>query len=77
MRGEHATTAGGEKLHNKGRVEIDGTVDDKPFPMHFKNMEVKLQILSVRKMVKIKNDAHVVLEGGWNLHRDTGRVIKL
>ena len=34
LRGDHAKTAGGAKLYNKGRVEIDGTVDGKPFPIN-------------------------------------------
>ena len=33
LRGHHATNAGGAKLYSKGRVEIDGTVDGKAFPI--------------------------------------------
>ena len=63
-------------MYNKGRVEIDGTVDGKPFLINFKNMEVELPILSARKVAKNQNGVHSVLEGGWIQHRDTCRVIK-
>ena len=76
LRGDHAATAGGAKLYNKGRAETDGTDDGKPFPINLKDMEVELPNLSVRKMVKNQNDVHFVPEGGWIQHRDTGRVIK-
>ena len=61
LRGDHATTAGSAKLHNKGRVEIDGTVDGKPFPINFKDMKIELPIVNVRKMVKNQNDVHFAL----------------
>ena len=63
-------------MYNMGRVEIDGTVDGKPFPINFEDMQVELLILSVRKMIMNQNDVHFVHEGGWIQHRDTGRVIK-
>ena len=75
LRGDHATTAGGAKLFNKGRVTIDSSADSMPFPINFKDMEVELPILSVRKMVKRGNDVRFVPDGGTITHRDTGRSI--
>ena len=40
-------------------------------------MDIKLPILSVRKMVRNKNNIHFVLENGSIQHRDTGRVFEL
>ena len=77
LRGDRATTAGCVKVYNKGRVEIDCTVNGKAFQINFKDMEAELPILRVRKMVNNQNDVHVVLEGGWIQHRDIGRAIKL
>ena len=76
MRGDHATTAGGAKLYNKGRVVIDGSADDLLFPVNFKDMEVELPILSVRKMVKRGNDVRFVPDGSTITHRDASRLIK-
>ena len=63
LRGDHATAAGGAKLYNKGRVTVDGSADNMPFPINFKDMEVELPLLSVRKMVKRGNDVRFVVPG--------------
>ena len=76
LRGDHATTAGGAKLYNKGRVTVDGGADNMPFPINFKDMEVELPIRSVREMVKRGNNVRLVPDGGAINHRDTGRSIK-
>ena len=44
--------------------------------MNYKDMEVELPILNVRKMVKRGNDVQFVPDGGTITHRDTGRSIK-
>ena len=65
--GDFATTACGKQLANRGRCAINSTVDDEPFPVAFKDMDVELPILSVRKMVK-RNHAVSFDEGGGTLY---------
>ena len=60
---------------NKGRVVIDGSVDDQPFTVAFKDMEVELQILSVRKMVRRRNHVDFRDGGGTIRNLDTGKVL--
>ena len=77
MRGDTATTAGGQKLVNKGRCSVHGMVDNHEFPIAFKDMETELPILSVRKMVKRNNEVKFKNDGGFIRNRDTGRLLKL
>ena len=76
MRGDTATTAGGQKLVNKGRCSVHGMVDNHEFPIAFKDMETELPILSVRKMVKRNNEVKFKKDGGFIRNRDTGRLLK-
>ena len=76
LRGDTATTAGGQKLVNKGRCSVHGMVDGHEFPIAFKDMETELPILSVRKMVKRNNEVKFKKSGGFIRNRDTGRVLK-
>ena len=76
MRGDSATTAGGQKLVNKGRCSVNGMVDNHEFPIAFKDMETELPILSVRKMVKRNNEVKFKKDGGFIRNRDTGRLLK-
>ena len=57
-------------------MTVDGSAYKMPFPINFKDMEVELLILSVRKTVKRGNDVRFVPDGGTMTHRDTGRSIK-
>ena len=75
-RGDTATTACGMELKNKGRCAVHGTVDDLPFSVAFKDMEVELPILSVRKMVRRNNDVRFSGKGGTIRNKNTGRVLK-
>ena len=63
-RGDSASTAGGQRLKNKGRCVVHGSVDGVEFPIPFKNMEVELTILSIRKMVRRRNDVRFTNGGG-------------
>lgn len=76
LRGVSATTAGGQKLVNKGRCTVHGTVDGHEFPIAFKDMETELPILSVRKMVKRNNEVKFEKGGGFIGNRDSGRVLR-
>ena len=76
QRGDGAITACGVKLKNKGRCNVQGSVDDKIFNIAFKDMEVELPILSVRKMVRHGNDVQFKDKGGTITDRSTGRVIR-
>ena len=72
-RGDFATTSGGHKFFNKGRCLIKGYVREQSFPVAFKDMEVELPILSVRKIVKKKNDVRFTQKGGTIRNQVTGR----
>ena len=72
-RGDSATTACGQKLVNKGRVQIKATAQGAEFNVTFKDMETELPILSVRKMVKKNHDVRFRRDGGTIRHRATGR----
>ena len=72
-----ATTACGKQLRNKGRVVIPAKVADKAFPVAFKDMEVEMPILSVRKMVKRCNVVRFADGGGTIRNSQTGRTIRL
>ena len=76
LAGDHATTAGGLKLYNKGRVEVQASSGGLEFSCAFKDMEVELPILSVRKIVKRKNQVLFTDGGGTITHNDTGHVMK-
>ena len=77
MRGDTATTAGGQKLVNKGRCSLHSMVGGHEFPIAFKDMETELPILSVHKMVKRNNGVQFKKDGGFFRNRDTGRLLKL
>ena len=76
LAGDHATTAGGLKLYNKGRVEISASAGGHDFHCAFKDMEVELPILSVRKIVKRRNTVEFVDAGGTITHNDSGAVMR-
>ena len=76
LAGDHATTAGGLKLYNKGRVEISASAGGQDFHCAFKDMEVELPILSVRKIVKRRNKVEFADEGGTITHNDSGAVMR-
>ena len=65
MRGDTATTAGGQKLVNKDRRTVHRTADGHGFPSAFKGMETELPTLSVRKMVKRNNAVKFKKGGGF------------
>ena len=71
--GDFATTACGKQLANKGRCAINSTVDGEPFPVAFKDMDVELPILSVRKMVKRNHVVTFDVEGGTIVNKATGQ----
>ena len=75
-RGDTATTACGKQLRNKGRVVIPAKVAGKAFPVAFKDMEVEMPILSVRKMVKRRNVVRFADGGGTIRNSQTGRTIR-
>ena len=62
-------------LKNKGRCSVDASVDDLPLTVVFRDMEVETPIMSVRKMVRHKNDVKFTDNGGTITNRRTGRVI--
>ena len=71
-RGESAVTANGSKLYEKGGVSISGSVNSQPATIDFKDMEVEIPILSVRKMIKKRNQVHFDEGGGFIENKDTG-----
>ena len=75
-RGDSATTACGKKLYNKGRCVVYVHADDQPFPVAFKDMEVEMPILSVRKMVKRGNDIDFRKGGGFIRNRNNGKTVR-
>ena len=74
--GDFATTAGGQKLMNKGRVVVHATVDDHVFSPAFKDMETELPILSVRKIVRQNNDVLFRQGGGTIVNRALKRTLR-
>jgi hypothetical protein len=74
-RGDCATTACGQQLVNKGRVQIKATAQGADFNVAFKDMETELPILSVRKMVKKNHDVRFRRDGGSIKNRTTGREV--
>ena len=74
--GDHATTAGGLKLFNKGRVEVQASAGGSDFHCAFKDMEVELPILSVRKIVKRRNKVEFSDAGGTITNNGSGKVIR-
>ena len=75
-RGSGATTASGQKLVNKGRCVVHGSAQGTDLNMAFKDMEIEVPILSVRKMVKKGNDVNFEKGGGTIVNRSTGRVLR-
>ena len=75
LNGDYATTAGGQKLYNKGTCDIGGTVEGMNFRAKFRDMEVEIPILSVRKIVKGNNDVSFTEDGGWIRNRQTGALM--
>ena len=61
---------------NKSRCLIKGQVQDQQFLVAFKDMEVELPILSVRKIVKKKNDVRFPQQGGTIRSQGAGQTIK-
>ena len=74
--GDYATTAGGQKLMNKGRCVVQATAGGLDFSPAFKDMETELPILSVRKIVRQQNDVQFGRQGGTIKNRKSGRTIK-
>ena len=75
-RGDYATTACGKTLYNRGKCIVKGTVDGDEFCVPFKDMDVELPILSVRKIVKRRNSVRFNQRGGTIKCLDTGRILK-
>ena len=74
-RGDSATTACGKRLVNKGRCVVSGKVGDDSIPVAFKDMEVEMPILSVRKMVKHDHEVKFHSKGGYIKNRSTKKTI--
>ena len=74
--GDYATTAGGQKLMNKGRCVVQATAGGMEFSPAFKDMETELPILSVRKIVRQNNDVQFGRRGGTIKNQKSGRTIK-
>ena len=74
--GDYATTAGGQKLYNKGRCVVKATVDGQPLDVAFKDMETELPILSIRKMCRKGNDVRFREFGGTIKNHSTGKILK-
>ena len=74
--GDFATTAGGQRLYNKGRCVVKATVDGQPLDVAFKDMETEVPILSVRKMVQKGNDVRFRQLGGTIKNHSTGKILK-
>ena len=63
-------------MYNKGRVEISASAGGQDFHCAFKDMEVELPILSVRKIVKRRNTVEFADAGGTITHNDSGAVMR-
>jgi hypothetical protein len=74
--GDYATTAGGQKLYNKGRCVVKATVDGQSLDVAFKDMETELPILSIRKMCRKGNDVKFREFGGTIKNHSTGKILK-
>ena len=74
--GDYATTAGGQKLMNKGRCVVKATAGGEEFSPAFKDMETELPILSVRKIVRQNNDVQFGRRGGTIKNRRSGKSIE-
>ena len=74
--GDFATTACGKKLFNRGRCDVNGTADGEEFPVAFKDMQVEMPILSMRKIVKKSNRVCFENGGGHIRNKQTGRRIR-
>ena len=62
-------------MYTKGRVEVHASSGGLDFSCAFKDMEVELPILSVRKIVKRRNDVLFTDGGGTITHKDTGTIM--
>ena len=71
-----ATTACGKHLRNKGRCVVSASAEGQPLAVAFRDMEVEMPILSVRKMVRRRNDVKFTDEGGTITHRESGRQLR-
>ena len=74
--GDFATTACGRKIFNKGRCKIQSSAQDHAFPIAFKDMEVELPILSVRKIVKNANRVSFHDGGGSIKNKHSRKTIR-
>ena len=70
-----ATTAGGGVLTDKGSCSVSGSIDGLPSKINFRDMEVEMPILSVRKMVKNHHRVQFQDKGGYIENIKTGRRI--
>jgi hypothetical protein len=75
-RGDAAVTANGSKLYEKGSVNVTGKIGNQDAHINFRDMEVELPILSVRKMVKKGNQVLFDEGGGFITNRATGARIR-
>ena len=55
---------------------VTGKVDGKYFPVAFKDMDVEMPILSMRKLVKRQNVVRFTEGGGTIKNKKTNKVIK-
>ena len=74
-RGDTATTAGGHTLRHKGKCRISATCSGQDFSTAFRDMEVEMPILSMRKITKEYGNVTFTEDGGYIQHRGTGSVI--
>ena len=73
--GDGAKTANGHLLVSKGRCLVGAHAQGSDFCISFKDMDIDMPILSVRKMVKNDNVVSFQDDGGSILNRRTGRAI--
>ena len=71
-----ATTACGKILHEKGRCTVFGKIEGHASSIDFRDMEVEMPILSVRKIIKKRNLVQFEEDGGYIKNRDTGHQTK-
>ena len=74
--GDFATTAGGQRLFNKGRCTVHATVNGRPFDVAFKDTETELPILSDRKIIRKGHDVRFRRLGSTIRNHSTGRALR-
>lgn len=75
--GTSAETAGGGILQKLGVVRTKGLIDDAEVEITWDHMKVSTPILSVRKLVKDGNDVYINKHGGYIIHLETGKKMRI